>query len=174
MPWKNDPKDLPDNYKTAHKQLVSTEKRLLQDKELGKAYPKVIDDYKEKGYISKVNESDTKEKWYLPRFPVINLDRKTTKVRVVFDASVKENGTSMNDIMHTHLKRQKDLVEVLLRFRRFPVALACDVAQMYLHIGIAPIDQPYHRFLWRDLNQNQVPDHYEFNRLVFGVNSCSF
>ena len=104
MPWKNDPKDLPDNYKTAYKQLVSTEKRLLQDIELGKAYTKVIDDYKEKGYISKVNESDTKEKWYLPHFPVINLDRKTTKVRVVFDASVTENGTSMNDIMHTGLK----------------------------------------------------------------------
>ena len=28
--------------------------------------------------------------------------------------------------------------------------------------------------MWRDLNQNQVPDHYEFNRLVFGVNSCPF
>ena len=68
-------------------------------------------------------------------------------------------------------------MEVLLRFRRFPVALVCDVAQMYLLyllIGIAPKDQPYHRFLWRDLNQNQVPDHYEFNRLVFGVNSYPF
>ena len=36
MPWKNDPKNL-DIYKTAHKRLVSREKRLLQDKELGKA-----------------------------------------------------------------------------------------------------------------------------------------
>ena len=53
MPWKNDPKDLPDNYKTAHKRLASTEKRLLWDKELWKAYSKVIDDYKEKGYILK-------------------------------------------------------------------------------------------------------------------------
>ena len=53
-----------------HKRLVSTEKRLLRDEELGKAYSKVIDDYKEKGYISKVNESDTKEKWYLAHFPV--------------------------------------------------------------------------------------------------------
>ena len=53
MLWKNDPKDLPDNYKTAHKRLASTEKRLLRDKELGKPYSKVIDDYKEKGYNSK-------------------------------------------------------------------------------------------------------------------------
>ena len=118
-------------------------KRLLQDKELGKAYSKVIDDYKEKGYISKVNESDTKEKWYLPHFRVIKPDRETIKVRVVFDASVKENGTSTNDIMYTVPKLQRDLVEFLLRFRRFPVSLVCDVTQMYLHIGIAPKDQPY-------------------------------
>ena len=65
-------------------------------------------------------------------------------------------------------------MEVLLRFRRFPVALVCDIAQMHLHIGIAPKDQPYHRFLWRDLSHNQVPDHYELNGLVFGVNSCPF
>ena len=51
MPWKNDPKDLPDNYETAHKQLVNTEKRLLRDKELGKAYSKFTDDYKDKEYI---------------------------------------------------------------------------------------------------------------------------
>ena len=36
MLWKNDPKDL-DSYKTVHKRLVSREKRLLRDKELGKA-----------------------------------------------------------------------------------------------------------------------------------------
>ena len=66
------------------------------------------------------------------------------KVRVVYDASSKENGTSMTDITYIGAKLQRDLVEVLLRFRRFPVALVCDVAQMYLYIGIALKDQPYH------------------------------
>ena len=89
-------------------------------------------------------------------------------MRVVFDASVKGNGTSMNDIIYTGPKLQRDPAEVLIRFRRFPVALVCDIAQMYLCIGIAPKDMPYHWFLGRDLNENQVPDHYEFNRLVFG------
>ena len=55
----------------------------------------------------------------------------TTKVRVAFDASGKENVTLMNDIVYTVTKLQRDLMEVLLRFRRFPVALVCDVAQMY-------------------------------------------
>ena len=134
---RNDLKNLPDNYETVHKRLVRTEKRLLGDKELEKAYSKVLHDYKEKGFILKVNESDTKEKWYLPNFPVIKPDRETTKVRVVFDASVKENGKSSRGL-------RRDLVEALLRFRRFSVALAGDVAQMYLCLGIAPKYQPDH------------------------------
>ena len=78
----------------------------------------------------------------------------------------------MNEIIYTGPKLQRDIAEILLRFRRFPVALVCDVAQLYLRMGIAPKDQPYYQFLRRDLNQNQVPDHYELNRVVFGVNSC--
>ena len=65
-------------------------------------------------------------------------------MRVVFDASVKGNGTSMNDIIYTGPKLQRDPAEVLIRFRRFPVALVCDIAQRYLCIGIAPKDVPYH------------------------------
>ena len=41
-------------------------------------------------------------------------DRETTKVRVVFDASVKENGTLMNEIIYTGPKLQRDIAEVLL------------------------------------------------------------
>jgi hypothetical protein len=53
------------------------------------------------------------------------------------------------------------------------VAVACDVTEMYLQIELAPEDRPYHRFLWRDM-QNRELDEYEFNRLVFGINSCPF
>ena len=44
---------------------------------------------------------------------------------------------------------------------------------MYLQIELAPEDRPFHRFLWRNL-EDRDPDEYEFNRLVFGVNSCPF
>ena len=49
---RNDLKNLPDNYETVYKRLVRTEKRLLGNKELEKAYSKVIHDYKEKGFKS--------------------------------------------------------------------------------------------------------------------------
>ena len=80
----------------------------------------------------------------------------------------------MNDVIHQGPKLQRDLFDVLLRFRRFPVALVCDIAEMYLRIDIAHKDKPYHRFLWRGTNQNRHPDIYEFDRVVFGVNSSPF
>ena len=45
---------------------------------------------------------------------------------------------------------------------------------MYLQIGVAPEDRSYHRFLWRNLDQNRQPDEFEFCRLVFGINSSPF
>ena len=45
---------------------------------------------------------------------------------------------------------------------------------MYLRIGIAHEDKPFHRFLWRGIDQDRQPDTYKFDRVVFGVNSSPF
>ncbi len=139
------------------------------------AYRRCIDQYIEKGYIKKVEACDqVKSKWYLPHFPVVRPDKDTTKTRIVFDASATFDGVSLNDTIHQGPKLQRELFDVLLRFRRYPVALVCDIAEMYLRIGIPPKDRLYHRFLWRGMNADSQPDVYEFNRVVFGVNSSPF
>ena len=68
-------------------------------------------------------------------------------------------------------KLQNDLFALLLRLRRDPVALKCDIREVYLQIKLKPADRPYHRFLWRDLKTEEDPDVFEFERVVFGVNS---
>ena len=60
------------------------------------------------------------------------------------------------------------------RFHRFPVAVACDVSEMYLQIRIPPEDRLKFRFLWRNLEVNRKPDVYEFERVVFGDASVPF
>ena len=119
--------------------------------------------------------SKTEEKaWYLPHFAIVRPEKTTTKTRVVFDASAKFNGLSLNDVICQGPKLQRDIFDVLIRFRRFPVALVCDIAEMYLRIGISPSSRPFHRFLWREVDQSRPPDVYQFNSLVFGVNSCPY
>ena len=175
IPWREDKTKLPNNYHMALQRLENTEKKLQRSHTLATAYQDIIESYIQKGYVRKVPEHDeSNSKWYLPHFPVLRPDKDTTKTRIVFDASAKCHGISLNDTIHQGPKLQKDLFDVLLRFRRFPVALVCDIAEMYLRIGISQEDQEYNRFLWRGNNNAHKPDVFEFDRVVFGVNSSPF
>ena len=92
----------------------------------------------------------------------------------MFDASAKCNNISLNDMLHQGPKLQRELFDVLLRFRRYPVAIACVISEMYLKIRLCPQDKSCHRFLWRDLDASKLPSVYEFTRLVFGINASPF
>ena len=175
IPWKEKNTELPNNYSQAVNRLENTEKRLLKNPEIGESYSNTIKQYVEKDYIRKVEGAELCEAgWFLPHFPVIRPDKATTKTRIVFDASAKYEGISLNDKIHQGPKLQNELFNVLLRFRKYPIGLICDIAEMYLRIGLAKDDRPFHRFLWRELETSRPPDQYEFNRVVFGVNSSPF
>ena len=176
LPWKQDLPDLPDNYDMALRRLCNTEKGLLKNPEIAAAYSENITQYLETGYIHKIDPTEEKpaRRWYLPHFPILRLDRATTKTLIVFDASVKSGGISLNDIIYQGPKLQRDLNDVLLRFRRHPFALIFDIAEVYLRIEVATKDRSFQRFLWRSLNQQRKPEEYEFNRVVFGINSSLF
>ena len=75
------------------------------------------------------------------------MDKTTTKVRIVFDCSAKTDGVSLNDVICAGPKLQKDLFDMHIRFRRNPVALACDIKEMYLQVEIEERDRPYFRIL---------------------------
>lgn len=85
----------------------------------------------------------------------------------------KCNGISLNDVIHAGPKLQRELFDVLIRFRRNPVALVCDIQEMYLQIEIEAEDRLLFRILWRDGETDRDPDVYEFSRVVFGKNSAS-
>ena len=159
----------------ALKRLQNTEKRLQKSPNIGHAYSDIIKQYVAKGYVRKVPENESyKSKWYLPHFPVFRPDKDTTKIRIVFDATAKYQETSLNDAINQGAKLQRGLFDVLLRFRRLPAAIVCDIAKMFLGIGISPKGQPYHRFLWRGIDQDRRPDVYEFDRVAFRMNSSPF
>ena len=176
IPWKPNKDQLKNNYEMAYKRLLNTEKRLFKEKDIADSYVSTIEDYKQKGYIKRVQteEVSNSSSWYLPHFPVIRKDKTTTKVRIVFDAAAKFNGLSLNDTIYQGPKLQKDLCDILMRFRRNPVALVCDIQEMYLRIGLAVEDRRFHRFLWRNLDVTKSPEIYEFNSIVFGVTSSPF
>ena len=91
-----------------------------------------------------------------------------------FDATAKCNNVALNDVIHQGPKLQNDLFHVLLLFRRYPIALACDIAEIYLRVELYPKDRPSHQFLWREMGVKKKPTEYQFNRLMFGINSSLF
>ena len=152
VPWKIQNVALKNNYHMALRRLENTEKRQLKSPDVASAYNQIIEQYINKVYVKRIpQQAESTSKWYLPHFPILRPDKDTTKTRIVFDASAKYDGVtvSLNDAIYQGPKLQRNLFDVLLRFRRQPVAVVCDIAEMYLRIGIAVKDKPYHRFLWR-------------------------
>ena len=175
IPWKDNKKCLENNYDMALQRLTNTEKQLKKREQVKEGYQEVIKSYISKGYIRKVENFEKKDsKWFLPHFPVVKLDKITTKIRVVFDASAAYHGLSLNEAMKSGPNLQSDMSEILIRFRRKPIALICDISEMYLQIELAPEDKPFHRFLWRESDDQCEPTIYEFNRIVFGGTSSPF
>ena len=113
-----------------------------------------------------MNRNQNAGEWLLPHFPVVRPDKSTTKVRIVFDASATESLPGP--------KLQSDIVDILVKFRKDPVALVGDISQMYHQLVLLPEDRPLHRFLWRNLDRSKEPEVYEFIRFVFGGCYCPF
>ena len=94
----------------ALRRLQNLEKTLVKNPEIAKSYQKTICNYLEKGYIRKVEQTETsKTNWYLPHFAITKLNRTTTKTRIVFDTSAKCNGISLNDVIYQGPKLQLEL-----------------------------------------------------------------
>ncbi|XP_071956883.1 uncharacterized protein [Antedon mediterranea] len=97
---------------------------------------------------------------YIPHFSVNRPENRTTPVRIVFNASNRYNGDTI-DLLN-------NLVGVILRFRENRIAILGDISKMYHRIRIPEIDQHVHRYLWRDVEFDREPDIYIKQVLTFG------
>ncbi len=93
-----------------------------------KEYDAIIRNQIELGTVEHVKQrSSTDENisciHYLPHDAVVRRDKDTTKVRVVYDASAKGNGTSLNNCLHAGPKFDQTIFDLLLKFRAHRVAL---------------------------------------------------
>ena len=110
IPWKEN----------SLRRLQNTEQRVFKKPDIARVYSDCIELYISKGYICKVpvTEEQHSTKWFLPHFPIVKPDRTTTKTLIVFNASAKYQGVSLNDAIFQEPKLQHDLFHVLLRFRK--------------------------------------------------------
>ena len=176
LPWKSmEHKEmLVNNEQIAQKRLNSLNKRLETNPNLKQRYNEVFSDLEKQGIIEEILPEETSNPvFYLPHRPVVREDSLSTKVRPVFDASVKgPNNVSLNDCVEVGPKLVPDLVQILLRFRRWKFALTADIQKAFLQIELNESDRDVHRFLL-----GESPDrvrHMRFNRVTFGNAASPF
>ncbi|XP_043244025.1 uncharacterized protein LOC122392808 [Amphibalanus amphitrite] len=176
LPWKPGAVGkLQDNLASAKARLASLTRKLSKDPGLCDRYNSALRDMEEAGVIAEVPAEEmctSKPTFYLPHRPVVKESSSSTKVRPVFDASsCGPNGVSLNDCLEIGPCLLPDLVEVLLRFRRWPVAVTGDITKAFLQISLCKEDQDTHRFLWE---RDGVVRVMRAQRVIFGVCSSPF
>ncbi|GFR17791.1 integrase catalytic domain-containing protein [Trichonephila clavata] len=107
--------------------------------------------------------------FYLPHHAVIRSDKTTSRLRIVFDGSAHEDGhSSLNQSLYTGPNLHPNMLELLLRFRKNPVAFTADVKSAFLQIELDLRDREFTRFFWTD-NLNNNPYVLNFTRVLFGL-----
>ena len=176
LPFREEHPLLPDNHVGAVKRLSSLVTRLKANPDLLQEYDNIIQDQVKSGVVEPANDIlvPVGSVHYLPHRAVIREDKNTTKVRVVYDASAKGSGPSLNDCLHTGPSLNTLIFDILVRFRTYKVAMIADIEKAFLNISISPEHRDYLRFFWIDdihsSSPNLVP--LRFARLVFGL-TCS-
>ena len=179
LPWKNPNQLIPDNYQLCVGRMRGLLRRMRDHPEILREYDLIIRTQREGGIVEYVDESPQEQPGrvhYLPHHPVIRRDKQTTKVRVVYDASAKSRGPSLNDCLYVGPKFDQRIFDILLRFRVHNVALTADIEKAFLMVSVSPKDCDVLRFLWTDdiTSERPIPVDHRFTRVVFGVSSSPF
>ena len=165
--WKASCNKLTNNYDAVLRRTENMERKLCS-KDLFKNCETVIRSYEDKHYVKQLsNDVKYEPSFYVPYFPIFRNERKTTKCRLVFDCAARSGGHSLNDQILAGPKLQNDIVDVMIRFRRFKYAIIGDISEMYLQILLRSEDRKFCRFIFN----NKI---YEWSRLIFGRSDAPF
>ena len=119
-------------------------KRLERNNELLQEYNNIIKEQFKLNVIEKVPPSETRnfdqvrDIHYLPHKLVLKDDCVTSKVCIVFDASSKIKGPSLNDCLYPVPSLTEPLLSVILHFCANKIVFIADIEKGFLLILLKP------------------------------------
>ena len=181
LPWRPNQPQLSTNIALARKQLQGLLKKMRRHPEVQREYHAIIQDQLRLSIIEKCRDQPSLNSdgviHYLPHHAVIHTDKQTSKLRIVYDASARGiNGLSLNDCLFSGPKFDQKILDILLRFRTYKIALIADIEKAFLMVSVGEEDRNALRFLWIDDAEESSPvvEEMRFTRVVFGVSANPF
>lgn len=128
-------------------------------------------EYETLGHMSVAPTSGT---YFIPHHPVFKGDLKSSKLRVVFDASaVASSGWSLNQCLHIGPKLQQDIVDILLHFRVNQFTSTADICKMYRQITVLPKYRSFQHIFWWPRPLDELLE-YQLNTVTYGLTCAPF
>ena len=101
---------------------------------------------------------------------VMKLDSTTTPLRIVTNTSLKNQGAgvSPNECMQEGPNALASLLEVLIGFRMYEVALVYDMSKAYQSISTGLVERHVRRIVWRWCDPSKPWESLAYNVVTFG------
>lgn len=174
IPLKENFTSLGNSRELATRRFYSLERRLERHPNIKAQYIEFINEYKSLGHMSQCTSDFSQLKYFLPHHHVIREASTTTKLRVVFDGSLKtSSGISLNDVQFTGPSIQSDLFSILVKFRKHTFVAMADIEKMYRQIQVHPSQQNLQKIVWR-VHPHSKLEHYQLNTVTYGTASAPY
>lgn len=153
----------------ALKQFYAMERKMLRNEEFKTKYHEFMKEFIDLGHLEKVTETE-ESGYYTPHHGVVT----SSKFRVVINASCKTStGVALNECQLVGAKLQRDLANLLMKFRSWECALSVDIIKMFRQIGVTKIHRKFQKILWR-FSPDEPVGVYQFTRVIYGQAAAPF
>ena len=145
----------------------------LEKQNIANAYEEVFEQQESLGIIEPVNQKVPDQIW-IPHRPVIRTEANvTTKIRPVFNCSVKMGKSpSLNEAAFPGIDFMNNLLSLLLYFKSNFYVLLSDIANAFLQIRLASEEDKNRFCFFRKINGKFAP--YRYHTIIFGFVSSPF
>lgn len=136
LPFEICPSHLGNSKNQALKRFYYLEKKLKNNKILNNLYCTCMEEYITLEHMKEIKDENNSESkphnysYYIPHHAIFKETSTTTKLRVVFDASMPtSSGLSLNDILLVGFVVQPELLSTLLRFRTHKYVFVANITK---------------------------------------------
>ncbi|GFU27379.1 DUF1758 domain-containing protein [Trichonephila clavipes] len=113
--WEDKPSDLENNWAVAKRRFDNLNLKMQDNNWLYNQYINIVKDQIKENIVEECSPHFKTSSYYMPHSAVVQNDKETTKVRMVFDASSKgRNCKSLNECLYAGPPLNPRIIDVIL------------------------------------------------------------